>query len=210
MHVVSNIHPVHVAVAEYEERKDILFIGGFEHPPNVDAVLWFCREIWPLVTSKLPGIKFHIIGSKTPREILDLQSDQIIVHGFVKDVAPHFASCRLSIAPLRYGAGVKGKVNQSMAYGVPCVLTPAAAEGMYLKHGRDALILETPEAFANSMIKIYQDCELWKRLSDDGIKNIKENFSFEAARRALLSALTSITPASSMAAIEVLPLRHDR
>ena len=86
--------------------------------PDTDAVLWFVREVFPLVRAALPDVVFHVIGSKAPSQILELAHDGVIVHGFVADIAPYMDGCRLSVAPLRYGAGVKGKVNMAMSYGL--------------------------------------------------------------------------------------------
>jgi glycosyltransferase involved in cell wall biosynthesis len=93
-------------------------------------------------------------------------------------------NCRLAVAPLRFGAGVKGKVNMSMSYGQPVVATPIAIEGMHAEAGRDVLIAETPEAFAEEVLRAYRDPELWQQLSEHGLANVEAHFSFEAARRA--------------------------
>ncbi|MDO6461503.1 glycosyltransferase [Granulosicoccaceae sp. 1_MG-2023] len=190
--VVSNIHTLHDAGAGFEERQDILFIGGFEHPPNTDAVKWFISDIFPLIRAKIPQLQFHIIGSKPTKEILALADAQsgVLVHGFVDDVAPLFGSVRLSVAPLRYGAGVKGKVNQSMAFGVPCVATDIASEGMQLVHGEDVYVANDAAAFADGVIAVYSDRALWEKLAAGGRKNIETHFSFQAATGALTGAIT--------------------
>lgn len=189
--VVSNIHAIVGCQSSFVERDDILFIGGFEHPPNIDAVQWFCAEILPVVREKIPSIRFHIIGSKPTEEIYRLAEDNIIVHGFVKEVGPLFEQCRITVAPLRYGAGIKGKVNQSLAHGVPCVATPVAVEGMYLNHREDVYIANTPKSFAMGVIEVYENHTLWQKLSNGGLKNTQDRFSFDAARHALELALNS-------------------
>jgi len=103
----------------------------------------------------------------------------------VPDVTQFFNRCRLSVAPLRYGAGVKGKVNQSLAHGLPVVLTSVAAEGMFLVDGESALIADEPQAFADAVVRLYDDEALWNRLSARGLEVMEEHFSFAAARRAL-------------------------
>ncbi len=190
-HVVSNIHSPYEKPTPYRSRADLLFIGGFEHLPNVDGITWFCEEIFPKVKLLLPEAKLHIVGSKPTQEIFDLATDDIIVHGYVEDITPLFESCRVSIAPLRYGAGVKGKVNQSHAFGVPCVATPIACEGMHLSHGVDVMVCEKPDDFAQAVADVYLDPECWGRLSANGMENIRKHFSFEAARTALEKALSS-------------------
>ncbi|MGB5736626.1 MAG: glycosyltransferase family 4 protein, partial [Thiohalocapsa sp.] len=102
---------------------------------------------------------------------------------------PFFDTCRLSVAPLRYGAGVKGKINQSLAHGLPVVTTSQGAEGMYLRDGESALIADDPSTFAAAMVQLYQDSKLWRRLSSGGLAVMETHFSFGAARQAILGAI---------------------
>ena len=127
--LVSNIVDVPGSNTPFALRRDWLFIGGFQHPPNVDAVLFFLNEIYPLVAERLRDAKFYIIGDKAPPEIVALATEKVVVAGLQRDVRPFFESVRLSVGPLRFGAGVKGKINQSMAFGVPVVATSIAVEG---------------------------------------------------------------------------------
>lgn len=184
--IVSNIHAARQgAVPSFESRRDFLFIGGFEHTPNVDAMLWFCGEILPLVLKKLPAAKFHIIGSKMPDTVRSFASDHVITHGYVADVTPFFDSCLLSVAPLRWGAGVKGKINQSMSFGVPVVSTSIGAEGMYLAHEKNFLLADNPADFAQQIIRLHRDPQLWGTLSEKSLENITTHFSIAAAKRNL-------------------------
>ncbi len=187
--VVSNIHDVHGCAAPFGEREGILFIGGFDHLPNVDAVTYYVQEVLPHVLRELGPVKTWIIGSNPPEAVLALASEHVIVEGYVEDVSAHFARARMSVAPLRYGAGVKGKVNMSMAYGLPCVVTPVAAEGMSLKHGVDAMVGESAEAFAQCMVQLYRDEQLWNTLSANGIVNVETHFSRSAVRQGLQRVL---------------------
>jgi glycosyltransferase involved in cell wall biosynthesis len=188
--IVSNIHEPHESIPPYENRRDFLFIGGFEHTPNVDAMLWFVRHVMPLIRQQLPAAKLHMIGSKMPDVIQALASENVIAHGHVENVRPFFESCLLSIAPLRWGAGVKGKINQSMSFGVPVVSTTIGAEGMHLTHGQNVLVADSPADFANQIVRLYEDPVLWNKLSQNGVKNIEEHFSPEAARRNLEGVLS--------------------
>jgi glycosyltransferase involved in cell wall biosynthesis len=183
--ILSNVHEVHGCRRSYRERNDLVFMGGYQHTPNVDAVLWFADEILPLIRAEAPEITFHVVGSKAPDSVRALgERPGISFHGFVPDIAPFMDNCRLAVAPLRFGAGVKGKVNMSMSYGQPVVATPIAIEGMHAEAGRDVLIAETPEAFAEEVLRAYRDPELWQQLSEHGLANVEAHFSFEAARRA--------------------------
>jgi len=187
--VLSNIHDVYGSAADFSRREGALFIGGFDHLPNIDAVIYYVEEILPKVRKELGSFKTWIIGSNPTPEVLALASEEVIVEGFVQDLAPHFARARMSVAPLRYGAGVKGKVNMSMAYGLPVVVSPIAAEGMALTHGFDALIGDGPEAFARCMVQLHRDEALWNTLSGNGLLNVETHFSRDAARRQLQKIL---------------------
>jgi len=182
--VLSNIHETYPLNKPFAERKDILFIGSFRHLPNLDAVKYFITEIFPLIKETLPNIKLHVIGDNASDELLSLANDSVVFHGYVPEIERVFDSCKLSIAPLRFGAGVKGKVNQSMSRGVPVVCTSIAAEGMFLENGVNALIADTPTAFAQAVISLYGDEELWQRLSAQGYQNVKEHFGYLAAEAA--------------------------
>jgi GT2 family glycosyltransferase/glycosyltransferase involved in cell wall biosynthesis len=187
--VLSNVHEVVGRRAGFHERKDLFFVGGFQHPPNIDAMLWFVHAVWPQIAGALPDARFHIVGSKMPDAIKALASERVVVHGFLPSLDAMLDGCRLSVAPLRYGAGVKGKVNQSMAHGQPVVATTVAAEGMYLKHGTDVLVADDADAFAREVIRLYTDEPLWTRLADGGLANIANHFSFAAAAQALRRVL---------------------
>ena len=183
--LVSNIVDVTVPVTPFALRSDWLFIGGFQHRPNTDAVLFFVKEIYPLVRDRLPDAKFYIIGDKAPPEIVALASDRIIVAGLQRNVRSFFDSVRLSVSPLRFGAGVKGKINQSMAFGVPVVATSIAVEGMNLVDHEDVLVADGPQDFAHALIELYESEELWNQLSQNGIRKTRALYSTEAAREKL-------------------------
>jgi glycosyltransferase involved in cell wall biosynthesis len=173
----------------FAERRDIVFIGGFLHEPNIDAVVHFVRDIFPLVRPELPGVRFIIVGNEPPEEVEQLACEDVVVTGYVDHLQPIFDSCRLTVAPLRYGAGYKGKVAMSMAHGVPGVISNVAAEGMELSHEAQVLIADEPLAFAAEVVRLYRDEELWERLSRANLKFVAERFSSRAARLHLAQAL---------------------
>ena len=191
VHILSNIHEVPGRDNGFEDRQDIFFVGGYQHPPNVDAVCWFVNDIWPLIHAELPQLRFHLIGSNAPERVSSLSGDGVIFHGFVETLEPFLRDCRLAVAPLRYGAGVKGKVNMSMAHGQPVVATPAAVEGMFAEHERELLVAGDAQAFAREVVRLYQDEDLWERLSAASIQNVEEHFSVTAARNSLLELFAS-------------------
>ena len=161
--VVSNIVDIPGSATPFSLRHDFLFIGSFLHPPNVDAVLYFVRDIFPLVRRELPDVRFYVIGDKAPPEIVSLSHDDIIIAGFQPDVSFYFDTIKLSVAPLRFGAGVKGKINHSMAFGVPVVATTLAVEGMSLTDKEDVCMADSSEAFAAAVVELYRSAELWKQ-----------------------------------------------
>ncbi|MBK8285087.1 MAG: glycosyltransferase [Ahniella sp.] len=189
--VLSNVHEVAGPGPSFETRRDLYFVGGFQHTPNVDAVQWFVQEVWPTIAAELPDVRFHIVGSRMPDVIKALANDRVIAHGFVPSMDPFLDGCRISVAPLRYGAGVKGKVNQSMAHGQPVVATSIGAEGMNLKHGVDVLIADDPATFARETVRLYRDPVLWQQLAVAGLANIERHFSMATARQKLERLLLS-------------------
>jgi len=183
--LVSNIVDVPGSQTPFALRRDWLFIGSFQHPPNTDAVLFFLNEIYPLIDEHLGDAKFYIIGDKAPPEIVALANERIIVAGLQRDVRPFFNSVRLSVAPLRFGAGVKGKINQSMAFGVPVVATSVAVEGTGLHDREEILMADQPEDFAKAVIELYQNEQLWNRISENGVRKTRALYSTDAARTKL-------------------------
>jgi glycosyltransferase involved in cell wall biosynthesis len=183
--LVSNIVDVPGSKTPFALRRDYLFIGGFQHRPNTDAILFFVQKICPLVSEHLGDAKFYIMGGNPPPEIVSLATERIIVAGLQRDVRPFFDSVRLSVAPLRFGAGVKGKINQSMAFGVPVVATSMAIEGMELTDREDILVADEPEDFARVLIELYESEELWNRISENGVRKTRALYSTDAARKKL-------------------------
>ena len=181
--VLSNLHRIAGPGRPFPERKDLVFVGGFRHPPNVDAVLWFVSSVFPLVREHLPDVRFHCIGGDVPNEIAELASQPgVLVHGHVPDITPYMDGARVAVAPLRYGAGVKGKVNLSMAHGQPVVATSCAVEGMHLRAGEDVLVADDAMGFAGAVVQAYRDETLWQQLSANGLVNVEQHFSLDAGR----------------------------
>lgn len=189
--IVSNIHEASAEPRGFGERNGLLFLGGARHPPNVDAVEWLLRDIFPLVRQRLADCVLHVVGPGFPEALGGIPiPDGVVVHGFVPDIAPLLDHCRVGLAPLRFGAGIKGKVNACMAAGIPVVATACAAEGMRLHDGEDILIAEDADAFAAAVERLYLDPALWHRLSLAGLENVSRYFSFGATRAALESTFT--------------------
>lgn len=175
--VVPTIHALQDRGKPPEEREGLLFIGHLRHRPNSDAVNYFMREISPLIKQRLPSVTFYIVGSSASPEIEAYNSATVRVMGYVPDINPLLQSARVFVAPLRFGAGVNGKIGEALSYGVPVVTTSIGAEGMALTSGENAMIADDPEEFANSVLQVYQDMDLWHRLSESGYKHIENHFT---------------------------------
>jgi hypothetical protein len=176
----------------FDGRMDILFIGGFLHKPNVDAVINFIDKIWPLIKVKIPDCKFYIIGSNIPDEIKALGDKRIVVVGYVQELNEYFNKIKLSVSPLRFGAGVKGKIITSLSYGVPCVASPIAAEGMGLVDNLNVLIGKSDQEYAENVIKLYRSKELWESLSMNGLIYVRKTNGLEQFENLLGKLISSL------------------
>ncbi|WP_077612314.1 glycosyltransferase [Clostridium sp. Marseille-P2415] len=169
--------------ADFEKREGLLFVGGFAHPPNADAVLWFAGEIFPLIRERLK-VNFYIVGSKVTDEIkaLEQPDNGIIVKGFVteEELSRLYAGCRIVVVPLRYGAGVKGKVIEALYHGAPVVTTSIGAEGIPESETVMA-VRDEPEAFAGEVLSLYQDADRCRQMCRDTQDYIRRYHSIDAA-----------------------------
>ncbi len=193
VHVVPNVHDaIPGDPLPFSQRRDLMFIGHYYHQPNVDAVKYFTKEVLPLIRQRIPGIKFYIVGSNPTQEVMNLQSDDVIVTGYAPDVSSYFGRTRVFVAPLRFGAGMKGKIGQSMAFGLPVVTTDIGAEGMGLENGRHALIANGVEDFVRAVEHLYSNEELWQRLAAESRQFIHNAYSTSAMTSTLSAILDQI------------------
>ena len=187
--IIPTIHALHGRGESFDDREGLLFIGNFNHRPNKDAVHFFIEDVFPRVKERIPNVKFYLVGSNMPEEITKYHSEDVVVMGYVPDVAPLFGSCRVFVSPLRYGGGMKGKIGQAISYGLPVVTTAIGAEGMGLRHNHEALIADQPEDFINAVCQAYTDRELWQRLADNGYRHIGESFAPQVVEEKIQAAL---------------------
>jgi O-antigen biosynthesis protein len=170
----------------FDDRKGLLFVGGFMHRPNVDAVHWFVEKIMPIILKNQPEIVLTVVGSNPPREISRLASDHVHITGRVSDEAllQHYRHTRLVVAPLRFGAGVKGKIVEAMHQGVPTVTTSVGAEGI---GDADCALIIADDAvtFSDKVLQAYSCSTTWEQAARLSPKAIQRNFSKEAARAIL-------------------------
>jgi len=187
--IIPTIHPLHGRGRSFDERRNLLFIGNFNHSPNRDAVVYFVEQVLPLIRLTLADIQFDVVGSYTPENFRSYQSNGVRVHGYVPDIEPLFQSTRVFVAPIRFGAGVKGKIGDALSYGVPVVTTDVGAEGMRFQGGQQVLIANTPEDFARAVCEAYSNKELWQKLSNEGQQHIARYFSPAAVERTILESV---------------------
>jgi GT2 family glycosyltransferase/glycosyltransferase involved in cell wall biosynthesis len=165
-----------------KDKKDLLFIGGFNHPPNADAVSWFASEIFPQILAKEPSIRFLVVGSKVPEHIKKLNSNNIVIKGYVsnEELITLYESCRIVVAPLRFGAGVKGKIIEAIYYRNAVITTPIGAEGLDTSGGQ-IIVANDNKTFANEVLTLYNDEARLAKIFDDCPSFIKKFFSKENA-----------------------------
>lgn len=187
--VIPNIHPLQSQGKSFDERNGLLFIGNFNHRPNKDAVHYFLKEIFPLLQRRIKQLKFYVVGSNMPEEITAYNSENIAVLGYTPDVDPLFHNSRVFVTPLRYGAGMKGKVGQALSYGLPVVTTTIGSEGLGLQHGHTAMIANDPEEFAEAIYQVYIDQTLWQTLANNGRKHVQEHFPPQLVVKQIYNAL---------------------
>ena len=177
----------------FYNRSNIVFIGSYQHRPNISAVMYFVSEIMPLLRIRLPSVCFYVVGSKVTPEIQALATEDVIITGFVEDLNSFLDKMRISVAPLLYGAGIKGKIGSAMAVGLPVVATPLAVEGMSLSDGENILVADGAEAFADAITKLYKDEALWNRLSHSSLAFADKAWGAEAAWNILHEILEDIS-----------------
>jgi GT2 family glycosyltransferase len=173
----------------FAERRDICFLGGYRHSPNVDAVFFFVQEVLPLIHAKRPEIRFIIAGANPTAELLQLASDRITVTGMVEDLADVFDTTRVFACPLRAGAGAKGKVMAALSYGLPVVSTTIGVEGAGLEPDRHVVVADEPQELAEALLRVYDDPILWQALSEAGQELVRDEFSLAMGTRQLSEAI---------------------
>jgi hypothetical protein len=165
----------------FAERQGICFLGNFRHPPNIDGVEWFAAEVLPLVRRELPDLRLLLAGADMPASIRALEGEGVEVLGWVPDLAALFGRVRLSVAPLRFGAGFKGKVATSLAHGLPVVGSSVSLEGTGLVPGDGVAVADTPEAFVREIVRLHEDRALWEEQSARALERVAALYSPETA-----------------------------
>ncbi|MDR6423178.1 SAM-dependent methyltransferase/glycosyltransferase involved in cell wall biosynthesis [Paraburkholderia phenoliruptrix] len=195
-----NVHRIPIprlpvrSTSTFADRAGVVFVGGFAHRPNIDAVMFLVMEIWPIVRQHLPKAELRIVGSNVTPEVqaLDNPAAGVKIVGFVEDLDGVMSTARLSVAPLRFGAGIKGKVVSSLLHGLPCVLSKMASEGMGLVDGEHVLEGETAEEIAAAIVRLHEDPQLWQRIADAGYLAASAEYSVESVAAKFSELLDSV------------------
>jgi glycosyltransferase involved in cell wall biosynthesis len=165
----------------FEDRKDFVFIGNFLHEPNWDAVKQLKETIWPLIKKQLPEAKMHVFGAYTSQKVLQLhnETENFLVHGRVISVDLVLNQARVLLAPLRFGAGLKGKLINAMQVATPSVTTSIGAEGINSNYEWSGFIEDEMIDFSTKAILLYQDKKIWEESQINGLKILKNRFKKE-------------------------------
>jgi len=202
-------------------RRDnsVIFVGNFrDNPSNSDAMIWFCSEIMPRLLHRVPAATLRVVGNMPPAEVVALQNAQITVTGYVPETAPYLDNSMVSVCPLRFGAGLKGKIGEAMAHGLPVVSTSVGIQGMQPRLGEEIEVADSPDAFADAIARVLGDERRWKRMSCAGRVFIEQHFGVAAVAQKVantfgdlswlpvkpVGAATRIAVAARIAASELL------
>lgn len=178
-------------ITNFTERKNLLFVGGYVHTPNVDAVIWFVERVLPIVLKQIPDLQLLVVGSNVPSSVAQLSSDNVIIKGFVTDTQLNelYQGVKMAIMPLRYGAGLKGKTVEAMSKGMPLVSTSFGLEGM---QDIDKILTacDSETEFANAIIKLYNDTNALEEQSAQLVEYANRYFTKDSAKQFFKSIFT--------------------
>ncbi|MBB2496010.1 glycosyltransferase [Aquipseudomonas ullengensis] len=193
-HCTLMLIPTATEQPPFEQRAHFLSIGNFRHAPNWDSVLWLKQQIWPLIRQRLPQAQLHIYGSYPPPKATALHNAKQGFHvlGWAADAHTVMVQARVCLAPLRFGAGIKGKLADAMACGTPSVTTPIGSEGMHGELPWGGAIAGDAEAFAAAAVALYQDQTLWQQAQANGARILAERFDRQQSGQALIARLHNL------------------
>jgi GT2 family glycosyltransferase len=178
--LLGHSHTVVPTLTQFEDRQGLLFLAGFKSArmgpgPNDDAAINFAKNVLPRIRAQVPGVKFVIAGSNQPQSVKQLASDTVSVIGYVKDIRQLFEKSRLFVVPIRFAAGALWKVTEAMSYGLPCVLSMTAAQGLEIRDGDEALIARDEDDMVEKIVRLYQDKALWRHVRENGLEYVTKN-----------------------------------
>lgn len=164
---------------EYSNNTTLLFTGNMDYAPNVDAVGYFVKDIFPIITSKFPKVKFIIAGQRPVKQVLDLKADTIEITGFIPDLKVMYQQAAIVVSPLRFGAGTQNKVLEAMAMGIPVVSGNIGFEGLEIENGEGVFLETSTAGFANKVLELLESESLRKQTGMKGNRVAREKFSWD-------------------------------
>nr|WP_243878563.1 glycosyltransferase [Winogradskyella sp. DF17] len=176
---------------KYSERQHFITVGNFRHPPNYDALLYLKQEIWPFIREQLPEAELHVYGAYESQKVTQLHNEKegFLIKGYVEDIHAVMKNAKVCLAPLRFGAGLKGKIVDALTNGTPCVMTPIAAEGMFGELLPNGFINDDALGFAKNAVDLYTSTDLWEQSSKNGFISLKLRFDKAEHTRTFKKAL---------------------
>ena len=183
------------AMVRQDEQPCLAFVGAMNWPPNIDGAFWFVQEVLPLIWRTMPGVRFRIIGREPPEALHDIaaQEGRIEVTGTVPEIQPLLQECVLQVVPLRAGSGVRYKILESMAAGVPVVSTTLGAEGLGLRHEQDLLLADDAQAMSAAIVRMLGDHELRRRIAENARERASMDFSWARSAATLLQLCSQLS-----------------
>jgi glycosyltransferase involved in cell wall biosynthesis len=170
----------------------VMFFGAINYFPNTDAVLFFLREVVPILSRKYPDVMIRIVGPGAPPEVLALASERVKIVGFVEDLPEEIAQAAVVVAPLRIAGGTRLKIVEAMAMAKPIVSTSVGAEGLDVKHDREILIANQPEALVHEIGRVLEDAALAERIGQAARRTAEEHYSWHGAAQKLTAFYESL------------------
>lgn len=170
---------------DYSINDKIIFTGNMDYAPNVDACVYFVNDIFPTIVDKVPTVKFFIVGQKPVNKILNLQSKNVIVTGFIKEINKEYNNSAVAISPVRFGAGTLNKVLEPMAMGIPVVSTEVGFKGLGIESGEGVILANETKDFADAVVKLLMNKNYRKEIGMKGLNVIKEKFNWDKITKLL-------------------------
>ena len=193
IHIIPNgVDFEYFAPMEREKKYDILFCGNMSYEPNVHAAQFLAQEVMPLVWREVPEATLLLAGASPKREVRRLAGERVTVSGYVDDIRESYASARIFAAPMQTGSGLQNKLLEAMAMQLPCVTTSIANASLYAEEGRQVLVGDTAQAFADHLVALLRSPDLRDQLAVAGYNYVNDNFSWEKSCEKLEEVLKSV------------------
>lgn len=205
--VIGNAHVPMDQGPEFSARHGLLFVANANHPPNLDGLRWWCDELAPRLARRLPGVGLTVVGNDPAGALASLARPGVKVLGWVPETLPFLHEARVSVAPLRFGAGVKGKVTEAMSAGLPVVTTTIGAEGLGIAGGEHALVADDPDSFVEAIVGLYSDEEQWQHIRAAAASHIESVAGMAVMRKGvdeLIEAVSSPVASGTVTTISLV------